>query len=172
MKKKLWIFVIVVMAVALAYNLGFRAGQKQGVSRIGVVGLSAASAFSPGIVLLSIAYHVKEEMNAKGEHDWFLRWLWLFWIICAVDVTLDMIPVAATVNRIFEYVLIWFVAWVGATILNSGVSLLIGGLAGSGTQLVRQAYSVGTDHATAGAGAPLRSVSEDVLAYILSKLIL
>lgn len=160
------------MVIALAYHLGFRAGQRQGVSKVGVVGLTAASAFSPGIVLLSIAYHVKGEMNGKGEYNWFLRWLWLFWVICIVDVTLDMIPVAATVNRIFEYLLIWFVAWVGATVLNSGVSLLIGGLAGSGVQLLRQTYSVGTDHATAGTGAPVRSVTENVLAFILSRVLL
>lgn len=172
MKKNLWLLVFFMLIVVLIYNLGFRAGQKKGVSKVGVVGLAAASAFSPGIVLLSIAYYVKAEMNAEGKYNWFLRWLWLFWIICIIDVTLDMIPIAASVNRFFEYVLIWFVAWVGATILNSGVSMLIGGLAGTGVQVSRQVYSLGTDHATAYAGTPVRSWAENTLAFILSKMFL
>ncbi len=178
-------FALAVSLAAAAYHFGFQTGLKKGLagagagrdqtpalSKAGVIAVAAASSLSPGIVLLAVAYHVKKKMNADGRCDWFLRWLWLFWILALADVTLDMIPGAATVNRFFEYALIWFIAWIGATILNSGVSLLLAGLAGSGLQVTRQAYSLATDYGTGGLGAPARSMAENIVAVVLAKLIL
>lgn len=170
--KKILLLVIAVLVVALVWSWATPAKKDNRVSKTRVVALSAVSAFSPGIALLSIAYYAKRNLNARGENAWFLKWLWLFWIVAFIDVTLDKIPGAATINQVVEYLLIWFVAWVGATVLNSDVSMLLGGLAGSGVQLTRQAYHAGTDYATLGVGAPVRSTIEDIATWVFTRILL
>lgn len=173
--KRIVIFLVIAALIVIAYRIGFhsgQAGQKRGISKFAAVALPAISGLFPGLILLRIAYYVKAERNAKGENDWFLRWLWLFWLVAIADWLLDQIPGAASVNRWFEYALIWFIAWVGATVLHQGVSFLIGGLAGSGIQATRQAYSLATDYGSGGLGAPVRSHVENLFAYLLSKLLI
>lgn len=170
--KKLLLLIIAVLVVALVWSWASPARKPGRVSKPRVVALSAVSALSPGIALLSVAYYARRNLNAKGESAWFLKWLWLFWIVAFIDVTLDKIPGAATVNQVFEYVLIWFVAWAGATVLNSDISMLLGGLAGSGVQLTRQAYHAGTDYATMGVGAPVRSTLEDIATWVFTRILL
>lgn len=146
--------------------------QAEPVSKAKLMGLSAISSLSPGVALLSIVYNVKKERNADGQNGWLVNWLWLYWIIAFIDVTLDKFPIAAQANQFVEHVLIWYTAYVSATALGTDTTMLLGALTGSGVQGVRQAYSVAIDGATVGIGAPARSTIEDVIAGVSTYLML
>lgn len=154
----------------------FGCGKKEEVSSLNtvgkgtIVGLTALSALSPGIVLLGVAYDIR----AGKAHDmlWMGTFVWVFWIIAFVDWILDKIPGAASINHFVEHGLVWAVAYCGATAFlpidqqtGSNIITIVGScLAGSGVQGVRQAYSIPTD--VTGAGAPIRSTIEDIVAFV------
>ena len=131
------------------------------VSNSKLLGLSAVSSFSPGIAILSLAYNVKKERNTKGENNWLVHFIWLFWIIAFIDVSLDKFPLLANVNHFVEHGLIWFFAYAAVTALGSDVTMLLGALTGSGVQGIRQVYH-GATSATV-VGQPVVSTIEDII---------
>lgn len=146
--------------------------QYEPVSKAKLIGLSAVSSFSPGIALLSIIYDVKKERNKNGENGWLVNWLWLYWIIAFLDVTLDKIPIWAHAHHFMQYGLVWYVAYVAANVLGADVSMLLGALTGTGVQAARQTYHVPVAAGTLTSGTPILSTIEDVLTGVVINMML
>ena len=142
---------------------------KEGMSTMRLMGLSAASALSPGIALLKMSYDMKDERNISPENAWPLKYIWVFWIVGFIDVILDKMPIMMVpqINQFVEHGIIWFIAYMAVTCLNADVSAFVGALTGSSIQGVRQVYSGATDTTTGGFAAPVRSTIEDVIGYKL-----
>ena len=126
--------------------------------------LSAVSTFTPGIGLLMIAEDVKKERNTRGENNWFVNLTWLWWIIAFGDFITEKIPMAAHVHQFLQYGIIWYIAYIASTIFGADSSMVLGALTGSGVQLARQAYHLGTGLPTAGVASGIISLIEDVVA--------
>lgn len=137
--------------------------QTQPVSYSKLMGISAVSVFSPGIALLSLAYNVKKEHNAEGENNWLVGWIWLFWIVAFIDVTLDKIPLYAHIHHFMQHGLIWFVAYAAVTALGVDVTMFLGALTGSTVQAVRQGYHGAVAIGSAATGTPVVSTIEDIV---------
>jgi len=144
-----------------------RTPQYEPISKAKLIGLSAVASFSPGIALLSIVYDVRRTRNTNGENDWLVGWLWLYWVIAFIDVTSNKIPVYAHVHHFIQYGLIWYVAYVAATVLGTDVTMLLGALTGTGMQAVRQGYHLPVAGGSLGMGTPIISTIEDVVTGVV-----
>lgn len=133
---------------------------KQGLSTGELALLTSVSAFSPGICLLRVAYRAQE----KGANFTSIVLL-IFWLIAAIDCSLDKIPVLASLHQFFAYLIIWGIAFLGSTYLGGDPSTWIAALAGSLVQGVRQVYTIPTDATIVG--APARSLIEDIVAFLM-----
>lgn len=122
--------------------------------------LTSVSALSPGICLLRVAYRAQE----KGAHLTSIVLL-IFWLIAAIDWSMDKIPVLASLHQFLAYLIIWGIAYLGSTYLGGDPSTWIAALAGSLVQGVRQVYTIPTDATIVG--APARSLIEDIAAFLM-----
>lgn len=170
MKKQKLIFLSCLILILILFNVGYSKETPSGtsqnsaepLSKTRIAALSAVSALSPGIALLSLTYQVKKERNADGSNNWLINYIWIFWIIAFSDFILDKIPILAHVNQFIEHGIIWYVAYVATTCLNADASMILGALIGSGVQAGRHVYSGATDATIVG--APIRSTVEDIIA--------
>nr|MDZ8061253.1 hypothetical protein [Nostoc sp. EkiNYC01] len=133
--------------------------RQEGLSKVELVGLTAASALSPGISLLRVAYRAQEK-GANIQQDLFI----LFWLVAIFDFLLDKIPGLASLFQFIQYVIIWATAYLGSTYLGGDPLIWFMVASGSIVQIIRQFYTVGSD-ATIVA-APIRSLFEDLVAAL------
>jgi hypothetical protein len=123
--------------------------------------MAVATALSPGIAILKIAYRAKSEGIEVSTAD-----LLGFWLLAGIDFLTDKIPGLASLIQIFVHPVIWIAAFKGATILGGSPSMwLFAAFMGSILLVAKQIYTLVLDAQTVGITTPFRGLIEDLLAW-------
>jgi hypothetical protein len=131
--------------------------------KINPVALVFASALSPGITLLRVAYLLNEN-GANLE-----QWLVLFWILAIIDFFVDKIPGIALIFQFIQYPMVGMAAYLVVTNSESDstIARLLVPLVAIIIQVIRQICSISFDTITVGFGTIPRSIFEDIVAIII-----
>lgn len=139
------------------------ASNRKEALKINPVALVFASALSPGITLLRVAYLLNE--NGVNLEQWLL----LFWILAIIDFFVDKIPGIALIFQFIQYPMVGMAAYLVVTNSESDstTARLLVPLVAIIIQVIRQICSISFDTITVGFGTITRSIFEDIVAIII-----